>query len=100
MHLIGGDGHLVQHCLGYGVCLDEAETLIEGNLFDANRHSIAGTGRSGSGYEARNNVEMGRSLSHCFDMHGGRDRNDGTDVAGGWMHVHHNAWGRTNPVRR
>ena len=91
----------MQHCfihhnqyqgLGYGVCLDEAETLIEGNLFDANRHSIAGTGRSGSGYEARHNVEMGRSLGHCFDMHGGRDRQDGTDVAGGWMHIHHNTF--------
>ena len=101
VHLVDGDGHRVQHCfihhnqyqgLGYGVCLDKAETLIEGNLFDANRHSIAGSGRSGSGYEARNNVEMGRSLSHCFDMHGGRDRKDGTDVAGGWMHVHHNTF--------
>ena len=25
-------------------------------------------------------------------MHGGRDRKDGTDVAGGWMHVHHNTF--------
>ena len=62
------------------------------NLFDANRHSIAGTGRTGSGYEARHNVELGRTLSHCFDMHGGRDRKDGTDVAGSWMHVHHNTF--------
>jgi hypothetical protein len=101
VHLIEGDGHLVQHSflhhnqyqgLGYGVCHNEAESLIEGNLFDANRHSIAGTGRGGSGYEARHNVEMGRSLSHCFDMHGGRDRKDGTDVAGGWMHIHHNTF--------
>ena len=101
VYILAGDGHRVQHCfihhnqyqgLGYGVCLDEAETLIEGNLFDANRHSIAGTGRSGSGYEARDNVEMGRSLGHCFDMHGGRDRQDGTDVAGGWMHIHHNTF--------
>ena len=101
VYLVGGDGHRVQHCfihhnqyqgLGYGVSHDVAESLIEGNLFDANRHSIAGSGRSGSGYEARNNVEMGRSLSHCFDMHGGRDRKDGTDVAGGWMHVHHNTF--------
>ena len=101
VHLVSGGGHLVQHCfihhnqyqgLGYGVCLDQADSLIEGNLFDANRHSIAGSGKGGSGYEARNNVEMGRSLSHCFDMHGGRDRKDGTDVAGGWMHVHHNTF--------
>ncbi|HCL30256.1 MAG TPA: hypothetical protein DIC52_17725 [Candidatus Latescibacteria bacterium] len=96
-----GDGHLVQHNfihhnqyqgLGYGISHDIAESVIEGNLFDANRHSIAGTGRGGSGYEARHNVELGRTLSHCFDMHGGRDRKDGTDVAGGWMHVHHNTF--------
>ncbi len=101
IHLQRGDGHLVQHNfihhnqyqgLGYGICHDVAESIIEGNLFDANRHSIAGTGRGGSGYEARHNVEMGRTLSHCFDMHGGRDRKDGTDVAGGWMHVHHNTF--------
>jgi len=101
VHLIRGSGHVVQHNfihhnqyqgLGYGVCHDVAESLIEGNLFDANRHSIAGTGRGGSGYEARHNVELGRTLSHCFDMHGGRDRKDGTDVAGGWMHVHHNTF--------
>jgi len=96
-----GAGHLVQRNfihhnqyqgLGYGISHDIAESLIEGNLFDANRHSIAGTGRGGSGYEARHNVEMGRTLSHCFDMHGGRDRKDGTAVAGGWMHVHHNTF--------
>ncbi len=101
VHLIKGEGHLVQHSfihhnqyngLGYGISHDQAGSLIEGNLFNSNRHSIAGTGRSGSGYEARHNVEMGRTLSHCFDMHGGRDRKDGTNVAGGWMHIHHNTF--------
>ena len=101
VYLVRGAGHRVQHNfihhnqyngLGYGVSHDVAESLIEGNLFTANRHSIAGTGRGGSGYEARHNVELGRTLNHCFDMHGGRDRKDGTDVAGGWMHVHHNTF--------
>ncbi len=96
-----GEGHHIHHCfmhhnqrqgLGYGVCLDVAVALIERNLFDWNRHSIAATGRPGSGYEARHNVERGESLSHCFDMHGGRDRRDGTNVAGTWMNVHHNAF--------
>ena len=100
--LDGGDGHHVHHNfihhnqyngLGYGVCLDVACALIEYNLFDHNRHSIAGTGRPGSGYEARHNVEMGTSLSHCFDMHGGRDRKDGTEIAGAWIEVHHNTFG-------
>ena len=96
-----GTGHEVRHSfihhnqrqgLGYGVCLDVAQVLIERNLFDWNRHSIAGTGRPGSGYEARHNVERGVSLSHLFDMHGGRDRRDGTDIAGTWINIHHNAF--------
>lgn len=96
----GKDHHIhhnfIHHCqyngLGYGVCHDTAFSLIELNLFDWNRHSIAGTGRPGSGYEARNNVELGTSLSHCFDMHGGRDRGDGTNIAGTWLKVHHNTF--------
>ncbi|MDE3000272.1 MAG: hypothetical protein OXU79_14455 [Gemmatimonadota bacterium] len=101
VYLTAGDGHRVHHNfihhnqyngLGYGVSHDEAFSLIEYNRFDYNRHSLAGTGRSGSGYEARHNVEIGESLSHCFDMHGGRDRKDGTNVAGTWMKVHHNTF--------
>jgi hypothetical protein len=88
--------NFVHHCqyagLGYGVSHDVASSLIERNLFDSNRHSIAGTGRPGCGYEARHNVELGISLSHCFDMHGGRDREDGTDVAGTTILIHHNTF--------
>ena len=46
--------------------LDKAEALIQYNLFDFNRHSIAGTGRPGTSYEVSYNVELGESLSHCF----------------------------------
>ncbi|MFO1031316.1 MAG: right-handed parallel beta-helix repeat-containing protein [Planctomycetota bacterium] len=96
-----GTGHRIHHChvhhcqrqgLGYGVCLDVAEARIDHNLFDWNRHSIAATGRPGTGYEAHDNVELGVSLSHCFDMHGGRDRKDGTDIAGSWFRIHHNTF--------
>jgi hypothetical protein len=99
--LTRGTGHHIHHCtihhcqyagLGYGVCHDVASSLIERNRFDANRHSIAGTGRPGCGYEARHNVELGTSLSHCFDMHGGRDRKDGTDIAGTTITIHHNTF--------
>ncbi len=76
--------------LGYGVVLDRATVLIESNIFDANRHSIASTGRPGSGYEAANNLVLEHATSHVFDMHGGRDRNDGTQIAGDWMKFHHN----------
>lgn len=96
-----GDRHHIHHCfihhcqyagLGYGVSHDVASSLIERNLFDFNRHSIAGTGRPGCSYEARHNVELGTSLSHCFDMHGGRDRKDGTDIAGTRIAIHHNTF--------
>ena len=106
--LSGGEGHrihhnFIHHCqyngLGYGVSHDVASSIIEQNLFDFNRHSIAGTGRPGCGYEARHNVELGTSLSHCFDMHGGRDRKDGTDVAGTTMLIHHNTFrAPTTPI--
>ena len=87
----------IHHCqyqgLGYGVCHNTASSLIEYNLFDFNRHSIAGTGRPGNSYIARHNVELGTSLSHCFDMHGGRDRKDGTDIAGTSIEIHNNTFG-------
>jgi len=105
VYLKKGDRHhihhnFIHHCqyagLGYGVCHDIASSLIERNLFDFNRHSIAGTGRPGCGYEARHNVELGTSLSHCFDMHGGRDRKDGTDIAGTRILIHHNTFRAPN----
>ncbi|MHC4177388.1 MAG: right-handed parallel beta-helix repeat-containing protein [Planctomycetota bacterium] len=105
VNLVGGERHqihhnFIHHCqyngLGYGVCHNTASSLIERNLFDFNRHSIAGTGRPGCGYEARHNVELGTSLSHCFDMHGGRDRKDGTDVAGTTILIHHNTFRAPN----
>jgi hypothetical protein len=101
VYLQSGVGHHVHHCfihhcqyngLGYGVSHNRSSSLIECNLFDSNRHSIAGTGRPGCGYVARNNVELGTSLSHCFDMHGGRDRGDGTDVAGTSIEIYNNTF--------
>ena len=60
--------------------------------YGQSRHSIAGTGRPGCTYTARHNVELGVSLSHCFDMHGGRDRKDGTDIAGTSIEIHNNTF--------
>jgi hypothetical protein len=99
--LVKGDRHhihhnFIHHCqykgLGYGVALDIASSLIERNKFNFNRHSIAGDGRPGCSYEARHNVELGTALSHCFDMHGWRDRKDGTDIAGTKIIIHHNTF--------
>jgi hypothetical protein len=108
IYLTTAEGHhihhnYIHHCqyqgLGYGVCHDTASSLIEYNLFDWNRHSIAGTGRPGCSYTARNNVQLGESLSHCFDMHGGRDRKDGTDIAGTSILIYNNTFrARQTPV--
>ncbi len=99
--LARGKGHrihhnVIHHCqyngLGYGISHNTASSVIEYNLFDWNRHSIAGTGRPGCTYVARHNVELGTSLSHCFDMHGGRDRKDGTDTAGTSIEIYNNTF--------
>jgi len=82
--------------LGYGVCLDQADALIEANLFDWCRHHIAGTGRPGTSYEARYNIVLENANSHSFDMHGGRDRKDGTDIAGDSIKIHHNTFKATD----
>jgi len=101
IYLTNGEGHrihhnFIHHCqyngLGYGVSHNTASSVIEYNLFNFNRHSIAGTGRPGCNYVARNNVELGTSLSHCFDMHGGRDRKDGTDIAGTSIEICNNTF--------
>ncbi|MEA3365150.1 MAG: hypothetical protein U9Q79_05865, partial [Candidatus Hydrogenedentes bacterium] len=101
IYLMSGENHhihhnFIHHCqyngLGYGISHNKASSTIEYNLFDWNRHSIAGTGRPDCAYVARHNVELGTSLSHCFDMHGGRDRKDGTDIAGTAITIHNNTF--------
>lgn len=96
----GEDHHIhhnfIHHCqyngLGYGVSTNKSTVVIEYNLFDFNRHSIAGTGVAGGSYIARHNVELGTSLSHCFDMHGGKDRKDGTIIAGTQIEIYNNTF--------
>ncbi len=67
---------------GYGVEVSNgAYALIDQNVFDYNRHDIAGDGREGTGYLAYRNlvlphggvnaVTLGiESHTHIFDMHG------------------------------
>jgi len=85
---------------GYGVSLWNATSLIEANLFDYNRHSIAATGKPASGayptdgYEARYNIILEHATSHAFDMHGGGDHPPDSPKhklpAGGEIRIHHN----------
>jgi len=88
--------HNQREGLGYGVCLDRAEALIEGNIFACCRHAIAGTGAPGTSYEACCNlVKPEDGNGHSFDVHGGKDRGDHTDTAGDWIRIHHNTFHAT-----
>ncbi len=78
--------------LGYGVSINGATVLIEANLFDWCRHHIASTGSPGSAYEARFNICLEHANGHLFDMHGGQDRGDATDISGDWIDIHHNTF--------
>lgn len=79
-----------RHGLGYGVCVDNAHAIIYANVFDQNRHDIAGSGKPGSGYNASYNLVFGDRDNHLFDMHGGADRKDNTKIAGTYMKVDNN----------
>ncbi len=84
--------HNQRTALGYGVNIDSAEVIIESCIFDWNRHCIAGWGTPGTSYEAYNNLIMGNANGHSFDMHGGKDRNDNTDIAGDIILIYNNTF--------
>ena len=86
----------IHHCqrsgYGYGVATNGTNIRIIANKFNACRHHIASSGVPGSAYEAAWNFIGPEAIGHHFDMHGGSDRGDNTDIAGDWMHVHHNTF--------
>ena len=88
---------------------DPVDVYIEANIFDSNKHSIAGSGEKGQSYEARYNLVLWNAPvkvynyknweyktgelqldnyknNHCFDMH--RDANTG--FSGRLIKIHHN----------
>ena len=95
----GARAVVVRHCflhhnqrfgLGYGIYVDRGDLVAVANLFDWYRHCVAGSGRSGTSYEAGYNIMLPNASGHAFDMHGGRDRDDGTDLAGTRIQIYHN----------
>lgn len=78
--------------LGYGVVVTStSNVLIEGNEFDANRHSVAGGGGIGPSYEARYNWVGPTANGHVFDMHGDGTVSKGNGGAAGYeLLIHHN----------
>jgi hypothetical protein len=58
------------HAAGYGVeASDGAYVTIERNVFDWNRHSIAGDGKSGTGYIAQDNLVLQHGGVHFRCVH-------------------------------
>lgn len=78
-----------QRGLGYGVLVDWGYAHIYSNVFKSNRHDIAGSGKTGSGYEASCNSILEGGTSHNFDMHA-EGTNNGSANAGRFIYVHHN----------
>ncbi len=84
---------------GYGVSLAyNSSAIIEANIFDWNRHSIAGDGQINTSYTARYNLVLGNGTRHGFDMHGGADRNDGTNIAGKTIIIYGNTFNKIYDV--
>ncbi|MGH2868681.1 MAG: FG-GAP-like repeat-containing protein [Solirubrobacteraceae bacterium] len=72
--------------LGYGIVVGNSSyALIDRNVFDFNKHDIAGDGSSGSGYIAKLNFTLSDSFKTCAGGYGGHFDMHGT--GGGSSHV-------------
>jgi hypothetical protein len=78
--------------LGYGVVVGPGSAVIEANVFDHNRHDIASDGSPGAFYTAVYNLVLDGAVDHSFDVHGGEDRGDCTNIAGSGFVIHHNTF--------
>lgn len=79
--------HNLHRHLGYGIVVQSGgKAIIRWNIFESNRHSIAGAGDIGDTYLAEYNVQLPGGLRHAFDMHGIRG------VAGRKMIVRNNVF--------
>jgi hypothetical protein len=78
--------------LGYGVVIGPGSVTIEANVFDHNRHDIASDGSPGTYYTATYNLVLDGAVQHSFDVHGGKDRKDCTNIAGSAFVIHHNTF--------
>jgi len=76
---------------GYGIDVYGATALIEANIFDYNRHSIAGSGVESESYEARYNLDLGHTYDyeHRFDVHANPV---GGTYSGNSYSIHHNTF--------
>jgi PKD repeat protein len=95
---------------GYGADIYGGDMLVEANIFNYNRHDIAGGGYPGESYEARYNLVRGDGHpigSHHFDVHACNPGNYADDsetssrfIAGNVYRIHHNTFeaGQQAPI--
>lgn len=81
--------HNRQHHFGYGTSVYESQVIFSSNLYEANRHDIAGGGGPNCSYEAFCNTILQGGVSHNFDMHA-EGAEDSSSNAGRIMYIHHN----------
>lgn len=83
--------HNIKSELGYGVVVQNgyATAEIRCNVFDSNRHAIAGSGSAGEGYYAHHNLVLnggGKDAYHQFDMHAnGKIAGKFVDIRDNWF---------------
>jgi hypothetical protein len=73
--------------LGYGIANDNSSSIIINNYFNSNRHAVQGTGKPFTSYIAFGNLIGPTQFGHAFDMHGGFDRKDNSDIAGNLIFI-------------
>ncbi len=87
--------------LGYGIVISNSSyALIDRNVFDYNKHDVAGDGTPGSGYVAELNFTLSESFKTCagdygghFDMHGhgpGSNKSHVGGTAGTYLDIRDN----------
>jgi hypothetical protein len=77
---------------GYGVEIDVGSVTIEANVFDHNRHDISSGGLPGAYYTAIYNLVLDGAVQQSFDVHGGKDNQNCTNIAGTAFVIHHNTF--------
>jgi hypothetical protein len=85
---------------GYGVGVFNGYALIEGNLFNGNRHAVAASWNTdgGKGYIARHNYVLQKGFTVCwpchynqhFDVHGQFENGQYGGTAGEYFEIAHN----------
>ncbi|MFC7044836.1 hypothetical protein ACFQH6_04830 [Halobacteriaceae archaeon GCM10025711] len=93
--------HNAMQGYGYGATFYNGHHLLERNVFDHNRHAVAGFGYDTCGFEVRENYFGSETVGHVVDMHAlNQNLDDADPVAGGRIDVHHNTFATAESIHR